>query len=145
MTATALSKNEVPAAQIFRQSSAIELPVILVVDDDARMRRFIHAVVRCAMASSGFLADVIEAADSETARSVGREIDAIDLLISDSYPGPGESGVDLARDLICSHPHMRVLLISGAGIPNLPDEWHVLLKPFRVSELFDFCQRVLRP
>lgn len=123
--------------------------LILIVDDDARTRRLVRAVVALAMVSADSVADVIEAEDFSdahcSARRAGR---SVDLLITDIRLGPGKSGVELARDLSSMSPRMQVLLMSGTDSMSgtdvrdrqLPKEWHFLAKPFRVSDVVELVK-----
>ena len=118
-------------------------PLILVVDDDARTRRFVRAVVAYAMTSVGTVADVIEAENFSGAHSsASGAARPIDLLITDIRLGMGKSGVELARDLSSTNLRMRILLMSGTDVleNDLPKEWHFLAKPFRMSDMVELVK-----
>lgn len=115
--------------------------LILLVDDDAHVRRLVRAVLSYAVACSELGADVIEAPDYDTALSTTRSLrNPIDLLISDIHLGPGKSGLDLAREMSLANPRMRVLLMSGNDVDenSLPSDWRFLAKPFPVSDLVNY-------
>jgi hypothetical protein len=56
--------------------------------------------------------------------------------------GAGKTGVELARDLPFTNPRTRILLMSGTDVQenDLPNEWHFLAKPFRVSDLVELVK-----
>jgi hypothetical protein len=62
---------------------------------------------------------------------------------------PGNSGVDLARDLKKSRPEMAVLFISGYGDSELLTQGladcnaELLVKPFGANELLEAVNRIL--
>lgn len=128
----------VSAARLPTHNREITRPLILLVDNDASVRRFVCAVVAYAMASSETVADVMEAADPSEAVSIACVLNgSIDLLISDINLKSGASGMDLARELSFTNPAMRILLMSATDSWNnrMPNGWHFLSKPFRMSEL----------
>lgn len=128
----------VSAARLTTHNREITRPLILLVDDDASVRRFVRAVVTYAIASSEIAADVMEAADPFEAVSIARVVGrSIDLLISDINLKSSASGMDLARELSFTNPAMRILLMSATDSWNsrMPKGWHFLAKPFRMSEL----------
>jgi DNA-binding NtrC family response regulator len=116
-------------------------PLILVVEDDSSIRRFI-----CALLKWAAKARVIEAADPSAALSAMRRMARpIDVLISDIDLGSEKTGVDLAHEIAASNPGVRVLLISGGRAPKggiLPG-WRFLEKPFAIAEILDFVNEAL--
>lgn len=128
------------------QGDAYEQPVsgagsILLVEDEPAIRALAARVLR----GQGYM--VIEAADAFEAirrHSLG---DAIDLLLTDIVL-PGMSGADLATELRCRQPDLRVLRMSGypdraqendqAGLP-------FLLKPFTPALLVQVVRDTLAP
>ena len=117
-------------------------PVILVVDDDAGIRRLVAAVLRRMT-----LAQVIEAGDPYTALRIAMtDARKIDVLISDIGLRSAINGIELAGNIAALFPMARVLLISadessGSGVRP---EWRFLAKPFPVSVLMD-CVTGLLP
>jgi hypothetical protein len=66
MTTAILPTGEVPDPPLAYEYCETAQPFIVVVDDDARTRRFVRAVVACAMSSADTVADVMEAEISAT-------------------------------------------------------------------------------
>jgi DNA-binding NtrC family response regulator len=104
---------------------------ILVVDDDARIRESVTALLDedkycILLADSG-------AAGLEQSRHYKSEIH---LLLSD-FQMPGMTGVDLATVMSQERPNLKVLLMSGfpGGMLVLNEGWHFLSKPFVASQL----------
>lgn len=116
-----------------------ELPHILVVDDDTRLRE----ALRRYLSQNGFL--VSAAADARDARA---KLDALsfDLLVLDVMM-PGESGLELTRSLDGRVP---VLLLTARGQPDDriagleagADDY--LAKPFEPRELVLRIHSILR-
>jgi two-component system cell cycle sensor histidine kinase/response regulator CckA len=104
---------------------------ILLVEDDASVRRLIDILLQ----SSGYR--VIAAADASEAlaRSNQREVD---LLLTD-YVMPGQSGIELCAALRERWPALRVVLMTGhAEMPDdgeLPAGIEVIAKPFTREQL----------
>jgi signal transduction histidine kinase/ActR/RegA family two-component response regulator len=104
---------------------------ILVVDDDAAVRRFIVESLQ----SLGYSVD--EAPEGESGlRQLERE--RPDLLIVD-YAMPGMTGVDVVREARATAPDLPILMATGYADMDavdrvIPPE-NLLRKPFRLSEL----------
>jgi two-component system, cell cycle sensor histidine kinase and response regulator CckA len=80
---------------------------ILVVEDDAFVCQMICEILKAAHNR------VLKCANAEQARNLFRQYgDILDLLIVDVVL-PGESGSELAKDLVKLDPELKVLLISG--------------------------------
>jgi DNA-binding NtrC family response regulator len=111
------------------------VPLVLLVEDDPGIRRFISTILR--RATSVLLH---EAADPFTALSIARRTGRpIDLLISDIDLSAARTGIDLACELTAGNPSMHVLLMSAADRPKfeLPRPWRFLSKPFQLSEFLN--------
>lgn len=80
---------------------------VLLVDDDSVLRVMIEAV----LAAHGHL---VTACDSATGalKAWRNDPQAFDLIVSDHNLG-GQSGLDLARAMLESHPATRFILVSG--------------------------------
>jgi PAS domain S-box-containing protein len=108
--------------------AGIRSGTILVVEDDAGVRRFASRVLEAAGYS------VLTAADGAAAVEVARDI-AVQLLLTDVVM-PGLSGRDVAVRLAAIQPGIRVLYMSGhteKGIVHdgvLEPGIHFLAKPF---------------
>jgi len=109
---------------------------VLLVEDDAEVRRFAQAV----LARQG--CHVIEASDG--AAALARAADhqgPIDLLLTDIVMPGGLNGVQLARAIRNSRPAIRILYMSGysdtaqVGQSLAADEARFLQKPFSPAEL----------
>jgi CheY-like chemotaxis protein len=98
----------------------------LLVDDDPTVRKVLSAFLeRCGFA-------VTTAASGEKALEAARSFrGAITILISD-LTMPGISGTELARQLLQTHPDLKVLLISATTMApaDLDAGWQFLAKPF---------------
>ena len=115
-------------------------PLILVVDDDSRTRRFVCTVLKYFTG-----AVVMEAASPKAALLMALALDRpIDLLVSDIELADAKSGTDLAREVTAASPTTDILLMSGRDCPpcNIPAEWRFLSKPFPTAALLD-CVRAL--
>jgi CheY-like chemotaxis protein len=119
-----------------QQSHADREGKALVVDDDPMVRRFISAVLR----TSGF--EVLEAADATEAMVVFQAGESsLDLVITD-VEMPEMNGCELARMLLATHPHLPILLVSGAH-SEPPEPFPFLQKPFTPDRLRDTLQKML--
>ncbi|QJE73445.1 response regulator [Aerophototrophica crusticola] len=118
-----------------------ELPHILVVDDDTRLRE----ALRRYLTQNGFL--VSTASDAADARAKLSSL-AFDLLVLDVMM-PGESGLELCRSLSAG-PRVPVLLLTARGDPGDriagleagADDY--LAKPFEPRELVLRLNAILR-
>jgi two-component system, OmpR family, phosphate regulon response regulator OmpR len=124
-----------------REPLADDAPHILVVDDDQRIR---DLIVRY-LSANGFR--VTAAANAELARSALRGL-AFDLVILDVMM-PGESGLQLARDLKRISPVPICMLTARAdpedrieGLEAGVDDY--MIKPFEPRELVLRLKNILR-
>lgn len=114
---------------------------ILVVDDDADVRRFI---VDC-LQSLGYSVD--EAAEG---RSALRRLEETppDLLIVD-YAMPGMTGVDVVMEARASAPALPIIMATGyadmEAVDRVMPPESLLRKPFRLAELATAVRRALVP
>jgi CheY-like chemotaxis protein len=113
------------------------VPVILVVDDDAHVRRFTQITLE----DEGY--EVLVAKDGEDAIAVHEEHDTeIDLLVSDVVM-PKMGGVELAAKLNAVHPSLKVVFMSGYTaetsdqIREFATSGNFLQKPFQFEQLID--------
>jgi CheY-like chemotaxis protein len=116
---------------------------ILVVEDDATVRRLIVRVLQ----RSGFRVIAADSAQYGLALFQSHP-NAIKLAILDMVM-PGMSGLDLANELRCACPEVRILYISGyidsvamESIGHRSPE-SVLLKPFGKGALVERVQQLL--
>jgi PAS domain S-box-containing protein len=109
---------------------------LLVVEDQAEVRRFVAEVLR------GAGCRVHEAEDAEEALQVAEREDRLDLLLTD-VSMPGMDGEELARELTRRLPGLRVLLMSGYSRREQALGWPVLAKPFGPERLVEEVRRAL--
>ncbi|MBU1539241.1 MAG: response regulator [Alphaproteobacteria bacterium] len=114
---------------------------ILVVDDDADVRRFI---VDC-LQSLGYSVD--EAAEGRSALRRLKETPP-DLLIVD-YAMPGMTGVDVVMEARASAPALPIIMATGyadmEAVDRVMPPESLLRKPFRLAELATAVRRALVP
>ncbi len=120
-------------------------PVVLVLDDDDRIRR----AMRRMLEPAGY--DVIDAENGAQALARAGDGVAIDLLIAD-LAMPGLQGEEMARRLRATRPGLKVLYVSG-DVGRLQDERRsmdeehegeaFLSKPFRRQSLLDAVSMLL--
>jgi len=118
---------------------------ILVVEDEQAVRQLTRRVLETA----GYA--VLEATDSEQALALFHEHrGTIQLLITDLVM-PRLSGLDLARQLLASHPGLEVLLMSGysdhtlSRQDGLEERLAYLQKPFTTATLTQKVREILKP
>ena len=111
-------------------SAPVPAPVILVVEEDWRARRFIRTVLTYAAG-----ARVIDAPAVEPALAAARALERpVDMLIA-----AAGSAATLARALTPANPAMRVLLLTRDRLPSAetPPAWRCLRVPFATAALLD--------
>ena len=109
-----------------------DLPHILVVDDDTRIRELLRSYLR----DNGFRVSV--AANAQTAREKMSGLE-FDLLVLDVMM-PGESGVEFTQSLRDGTNNVPILMLSAlsqsddriAGLASGSDDY--LAKPFEPTE-----------
>lgn len=134
--ATLALNNEPHAASMAAEPDRLD-PVVLIVDDDIGIRRFLRTLL-----TRLTHAIVLDAATAPSAVRIALTIEhPIDVLISD-VDLSGADGVQLASELSSIEPGMQVLLISGneAHQRRLAPGWMFLQKPFAVSELLQWLR-----
>ncbi len=102
---------------------------ILVVDDEPEVRNSTALLLE----TLGFL--VIQAQDARSAVAALAENESVDLLFTDMVLPGGVSGVDLARDVLAKRPDLKIVVTSGRPELVNQDEFPVISKPFRMTEL----------
>jgi PAS domain S-box-containing protein len=108
---------------------------ILVVEDDAAVRRFVCAQLR------RLNYDILETDDGWSALQLIEENENIDLVFTDVVLPKGLSGVEVARRAQDRRPQLKVMLTSGYsedvfnahGRPE--GDVHLLRKPYRIQDL----------
>ncbi len=118
-----------------------EVPHILVVDDDDRLRE----LLRKYLSDNGFRVSVARDSADARVRMAGL---AFDLLVLDLMM-PGESGLDFAADIIRTNP-VPILMLTAlgetenriAGLESGADDY--LTKPFEPRELLLRINNILK-
>jgi cyclic di-GMP phosphodiesterase len=115
---------------------------VLVVDDDRQVQ---DALVRL-LESRGY--ETARAGDAETARACIRE-EAFHVVLCDIRL-PGQSGLELARELAVDERAIAVVMISGIGDHEIAETaieigaYDYVAKPFTPSEVFVSVANALR-
>lgn len=110
-------------------------PVVLVVEDEARLRDLLSR----ALAEQGYRVAV--AADEDEARQRAEELGHLDALVTDLYL-PRDDIAGMLDSLLDRWPHLALVLMTGApaaapsALHSLGVDAPVLAKPFRLPELF---------
>jgi CheY-like chemotaxis protein len=117
------------------EQSALDAEV-LVVEDQAEVRRFVVEVLRAAGCR------VHEAGDAESALRLAASHPGVRLLLTD-VSMPGMDGDELANELTQRFPRMQVLLMSGYPRRGDALSWPVLPKPFTPEKLTEEVRRLL--
>jgi CheY-like chemotaxis protein len=126
-----------------RPAAAVESASILLIEDDAALRRLL------ARSLERVGHRVRDAADSAAALAILAADPTIDLLVTDAVL-PGQSGPNLARQIETDRPSLRVLFISGYSddailrLGLLNDQEAFLQKPFGPRTFVHKVQQVLR-
>ena len=116
-------------------------PLVIVVDDDASVRRSLDRLLR----SAGYTVETFTSARAFLDRG---DYEAADCLVLDVRM-PGQSGLDLHRVLVESHHDIPVIFITGHGdIPMAVRAMKAgavdfLPKPFDAQTLLDAIERAL--
>lgn len=115
-------------------------PSVLVVDDEPAVRRLLGTLLE----AHGYRA--ILAADAIGARRAV-ESEGVVLILCDVHL-PGESGLQLAQDLLCRSPYAIALMMSGdgaglSGEPPVAGICGYIAKPFDVNDVVERVGRVL--
>lgn len=115
---------------------------VLVVDDDPHVR----AIVSELLERHGYQCTAAGSVPEARARLAAS---TVELVISD-VTMPGESGIDLVRELAVSHPDVAVLMMSAIDDPAIADgavelgAHGYIVKPFNLSQLLIDVSSALR-
>jgi DNA-binding NtrC family response regulator len=119
---------------------------IMVVDDDASIRRTLHIL----LSKAGY--EVVQAADGSEAVRLWRERGG-DLVITDLHM-PKKDGIETIIELLAHTPGIRIIAMSGGGQTKRLDllgnmallgSIHTIEKPFTLSEMLTAVNRALKP
>lgn len=116
---------------------------VLIVEDDADVRRFVANTVK----ALGF--EVLEAGDGMAAFEMLNAIGRVNVLITDVVLPGGLNGPDLARQAQDRHPQLSVLYMSGYSDAPLGDGVAVppeklIRKPFRKGQIAALLMQAMR-
>ncbi|KCV81889.1 PAS sensor protein [Actibacterium atlanticum] len=111
-------------------------PLVLLVEDDRDVRR----VVMRQLTDIGFA--TLEADSASTALDLLELVEDISAVLTDVIMPGKLNGIDLANEVRCTHPNMRVVLMSGnqeeiAQMTFRENTAQLLRKPFSNAELAD--------
>lgn len=115
---------------------------ILIVDDEEQIRRLLARLLEGRGYSCATAADA-----GEARRLLAQE--PFDLVLSDVNM-PGESGLDLVRDVRIRYPEAAVVMVTGLDDPRYAQEalqtgvYGYMLKPFKPNELLINVANALR-
>jgi DNA-binding NtrC family response regulator len=106
---------------------------ILVVDDD----KTVADLIRLVLEDDGYLCTMAASAADARARVAEAEfaVALVDVMM------PGESGLELAADLLRDHPDLAVVIVTGVDDPEIAQlaiqsgAYGYIVKPFRNTEL----------
>jgi CheY-like chemotaxis protein len=120
-------------------------PTVLLVEDDARVRKWIHEELE----KLGY--NLLEAADGADALVIAElHRGNIDILVTDVVM-PRVDGPELVKALVALRPDVKVLYISGypeaflRQSTSLPSDDNYLQKPFDISTLIARITELLDP
>jgi CheY-like chemotaxis protein len=125
-----------PEAGLDNPQDEVALPhageLVLLVEDEPHVRR----VVRQQLINLGY--PVIEAENAAQASEMIAQIPDIAIVLSDVVMSGGIDGHQLGKQIMASHPQMRILLMSGYN-EGFNEEWAsdlpLLTKPFIRQDL----------
>ena len=122
-----------------RGDSPSDRQTVLVIEDDPDVLQSTALLLE----TLGF--EVLEAHDGGAALAALDRHGAIDLLFVDFVLARGARGGDIARQALAKHPGLKILLTTGRPELVEDQEFPVLLKPFRLSELQQEISELLGP
>jgi DNA-binding NtrC family response regulator len=120
--------------------SNIESKSVLIVEDDAPMRGLLKKVLE----KNDYR--VLEAEEGEQALTSLQENPDISIVITD-IKMPKKDGMSLLEEIVNSHPHIKVILITAFGeVEQYLDAMNLgafeyLNKPFRNQQILDVVKR----
>jgi len=124
------------------QQALLDLKRILVVDDEEPIRRLLGYMLQ----SHGY--EVVLAAEAKEARQKLEE-QPYALVLCDVNM-PGESGMDLVRNILSQHPHTAAIMVTGLDSAVLANAaldmgaFGYIVKPFESNEVLINVSNALR-
>jgi DNA-binding response OmpR family regulator len=118
---------------------------ILIVDDDYDMRQTIKAILE---------EDNYDLAEAEDGNAAIRYIknNPVDMIIVDIIM-PDKDGIEVITETSVSHPHVKILSLSGGGLIDASAHLHTasqlgaddtLVKPFKNKELIEKVRNLIK-
>ena len=120
----------------------LELKRVLIIDDEEPIRRLLGYLLQ----SHGY--ETVLACDAREART-RLEVQPFALILCDVNM-PGESGMDLVRDILSQHPHTAVIMVTGLDSSVLANAaldmgaFGYIVKPFESNEVMIDVANALR-
>ena len=124
------------------QQALFELKRVLIVDDEEPIRRLLGYMLQ----THGY--ETVLASDSREART--RLDEQPFALILCDVNMPGESGMDLIRNILSQHPHTAVIMVTGLDSSVLANAaldmgaFGYIVKPFESNEVMIDVANALR-
>ncbi len=137
-----ISREISPVSPELPEPRGPKRPRILIVDDEAPIRRILSKLLTEHGYECSAAANAVEAREK-----LARE--NFDLLLCDVRM-PGESGLELVEEVMPSFPDMAVVFVSGADDPKVVQmalqrgAYGYILKPFRLNEVIIQVTNALR-
>jgi DNA-binding NtrC family response regulator len=117
-----------------------ERSVILLVDDDVKVRNLIRIMLK----KEGY--DILTGSDGYEALELSRaHVGTIDLLLTD-VDMPRVNGISAYRQIVAERPSIKVLFMSGdkSSQFKFPEPWPFLAKPFHAEALRSKLNEILQ-
>ena len=111
----------IAARETDSHGSSLELPTVLVVEDEVLIRLEITEYLR----SQGFR--VLEAANGDEAKQILSSGERIEVLFSDVNMPGNIDGLELAYWVRQNQPWIEVILTSGNSRPDVKERWDGIL------------------
>ncbi|MEP6934002.1 MAG: response regulator, partial [Nitrospirota bacterium] len=124
------------------QQALFDLKRVLIVDDEEPIRRLLGYMLQ----THGY--ETVLAADAREARA--RMAEQPFALVLCDVNMPGESGMDLARNIMSQHPHTAVIMVTGLDSSVLANAaldmgaFGYIVKPFESNEVMIDVANALR-
>ena len=111
----------IAARETDSQDSSLELPTVLVVEDEVLVRLEATDYLR----NQGFR--VLEAANADEAKQLLSSGERIEVLFSDVNMPGSLDGLELALWVRENQPWIEIILTSGNSPPEIKDKWDGIL------------------
>ena len=116
---------------------------VIVLDDDQLFR----TTLRITLQRAGFR--TFEAEDVQTMNQIFEDLGHVDVLVADNVLGDGD-GWAAARDLVESHPDLKVVFMSGYSAEEIVDFGHsvgqlYVMKATSGLDVVEAVTKLMRP